>query len=1410
MAGKLTRRLAARFGRGDPQEVRAAELTRELSRLVPGSREELELRLLLGNYRWSRAMRDPADPDHGLLEAAVDLLTPCVAAGSRDVPLRLLPLITEQDPVYRALQRWMDSPTLADRTRAVELMELSCGALTPDYPDAPWHLSTLGFALMARHRLTGGADDLDAAVEYLKAALEQAVGQDDAQDGSQETSLRTVFKLCDAYLARYDLRADGTPDAPAEADDVRIGDLEEDLKEAEGWFTEGLRQSPGAVLPPAGLIARLGLARLRHFRRTSSLLQLNLAVTTVELLVVTLRHDPLRPVAEALLGDLLRERFACAGNGDDLARAHALSDAAARPAAEDHAARVEQLSALWPTPPYRQNGPARPPATPDADADADSTPLRRRVLPRRAGESPEGHALFLLSAAGEAAERFRSTGRPEDIDDAVEYARQALDGSTDEADRASVRGLLTVLLKIRHDQLGRPEDLAELGVLDHGGALLRSLADWTEKLDEDQAEAMLSTRLGDTVVPSEEALRLIRASGAPVAEFTGTEVGRLAATAETLRTRFHQTRQAADLDRAVAAAEALMAGVPADDRDLQAAARTTLALAYFLRAEHDGDADALVETVRLFREAVPLSPAGLTRGVVQSNLVAALAMRYGRTGDGTVLHEAVDTARAGLRQIPADDPRRTTLRTHLSMVLRLVFEHFGDVDALEEAVEEARAAALTPLPDDFALTERTVMWALALSTRARVTKSRADSDRSVALLRQARADVPEPDALTRDRLGYVLGLLLNQRYLLGRSRPDLDEAIRLFEVAGGDFPEGRVPRSMIRSQRAVLLEERFRLDGGQENFEAAVAAHEDCWRAGHGTPFNQVASAIVAAQMLARADPYRAARAAEAAVRLLPEVAPRHLVSRDQQRALRQFTDLAADAAALVLSGTGGTRQERATRALQVLETGRGVLLSQSLDTRSDLTDLHRAHPELAAQFVDLRDRLDAAAGADVGFGTPAVTGPSGTADRHPLAHALAQVLATIRSTPGFSSFALPPEPAALLTEAAEGPIAVVNVSSYRCDALLLTGDGIDVLPLPGLTYEELRERTSGFRQALQTLDSGTDRRERIAAQRTLTGLLGWLWDEVAEPVLEALGLRRAPEPGAEWPRMWWVTGGLLGLLPLHAAGHHRDPANGTGADGAAPRTVLDRVVPSYTPTVRALAHARRQTAAGGRPAHGLVVAVPSAPGQRSEDDLGYVDREAGLVLRHLDGAVLLRSPGPADRPGDPALPSAGVPTRSAVLARLPQCAIAHFCCHTRGDAADPSLSTLVLHDHASAPFTVGALTAVRLDDAQLAYLSACRTGVTDDTELTDESIHLGSAFQLAGFPRVVATQWEQEDQTAALVADDFYRHLAGPSGEPDPRRAAEALHRAVRALRDGADLPPGLDRRAIPHLWAPYTHTGA
>ena len=165
-----------------------------------------------------------------------------------------------------------------------------------------------------------------------------------------------------------------------------------------------------------------------------------------------------------------------------------------------------------------------------------------------------------------------------------------------------------------------------------------------------------------------------------------------------------------------------------------------------------------------------------------------------------------------------------------------------------------------------------------------------------------------------------------------------------------------------------------------------------------------------------------------------------------------------------------------------------------------------------------------------------------GTPDRHRLAAEFSLLLGRIRAQPGFGAFLQPPTVEELIGESAHGPIIVYTIDRRRSDAILLSGDGIADLPLPGLKADVLSERITTFHQALETArDRQANSGQRRAAQATLHGILEWLWDTAAEPVLDKLGFRAPPEHGDPYPRVWWVPGGLLGLLPLHAAGYHRE-----------------------------------------------------------------------------------------------------------------------------------------------------------------------------------------------------------------------------------------------------------------------------
>ncbi|MFF0744993.1 CHAT domain-containing protein [Streptomyces sp. NPDC004111] len=865
-------------------------------------------------------------------------------------------------------------------------------------------------------------------------------------------------------------------------------------------------------------------------------------------------------------------------------------------------------------------------------------------------------------------------------------------------------------------------------------------------------------------------------------------VGCLSSWGITLWSLYECTGDAEYLDRAVASCNQAIELTP-QDSPIFGALHNNLSVALRLRFEHgavDADGDRAVSAAR---HAVDLADGDEERAPYLYNLGGALQSRYEHTCALEDLEAQAVACQDAVRATTDRDPLLVERQHQLAVALHLRFQRLGEQRDLQEALTAARSAAQ-------AVPEGHVIRGLCFTTLASVLLfsyetggSLEDLDEAVDWGRSAVNALPEGHRMLPVALANLSGMLA-RRYWRTGSVDDLNQAVAAARAVDSSDNADQFHLTKLWINLGTALDMRYRRTNAITSLEQAAAAYARAADHTLAGPNDRITAAQHAATLLARFDTAQAAQVLEQAVRLLPTVAGRHLGRGDQQEALARFSGLAADAAALRLA-QGGEGSDAG--ALQTLELGRAVLLSQALDARSDLTDLRQRHPELAARFMDLCDQLDQPVGEPAELAAP-TTQLAGNDKRSWLARQLAAVLEEIRAQESFASFALPPPLVSLRAEAKQGPVVALNVSEYRSDALVLTTSGVNAIALPKLRAEELTRRADAFRAALHDAVRGHSMRRRKDAQAVLRNTLEWLWDSALEPVLEEMGFTEQPREGEPWPRVWWIAGGLLAELPLHAAGHQGDPADMPGR-----RTVMDRVVSSYTPSVRALGYAR-QRAMASTPARALVVALPTTPGLAEDGRLHYVDAEVGAVTKQLAQWVLLRqaqNPSPQDQEADGQLP-----TQERVLTYLPQYPVAHFACHGISDPDDPSHSRLLLHDHSSSPFTVAALTAARLESVQVAYLSACRSASIQTRALHDESIHLATAFQLAGVPRVVGTLWEVDDQVAAMVGGDFYTHLRAEGPRLAVERAAHALHAAVRARRDRFPRTPS--------LWAGYLHAGA
>jgi CHAT domain-containing protein len=323
----------------------------------------------------------------------------------------------------------------------------------------------------------------------------------------------------------------------------------------------------------------------------------------------------------------------------------------------------------------------------------------------------------------------------------------------------------------------------------------------------------------------------------------------------------------------------------------------------------------------------------------------------------------------------------------------------------------------------------------------------------------------------------------------------------------------------------------------------------------------------------------------------------------------------------------------------------------------------------------------------------------------------------------------------------------IINVSRYRCDALIVRLAGIEVCPLSRLTREEATRKAERF-LAATAVDGDPD--------EALHEVLDWLWMAVSAPVLDALG----PSPG----QLWWMPTGVLSALPLHAAAS-RDPGE---------PAVLDRVISSYTTTLRTLIDARTRDSAAFK-AGAVIVAMTETAGAAP---LPRAAAEASAIEPLLGGHVTTLFDARA--------------TPAVVRDALRHATRAHLACHAVADLTDPASGALLL---SGGRLAVRDIAALPWADRPLAYLSACTTALSEGL-LADEGLHVASGFQLAGFRHVIGTLWRIDDDTAPGIAENFYRSLR--EGHPP----AVALYNAVRGLR--AQYPTS------PALWGAFVHIGA
>ena len=471
---------------------------------------------------------------------------------------------------------------------------------------------------------------------------------------------------------------------------------------------------------------------------------------------------------------------------------------------------------------------------------------------------------------------------------------------------------------------------------------------------------------------------------------------------------------------------------------------------------------------------------------------------------------------------PEDSPDLAGRLSNLSGALQLAYARFRVAGALDESVAQGRRALALTRPGDPHAPSHASNLAAALRTRFETSGDLSDLEESIALGRLAVSGSEATSPRLPGRLSNLCNALRThwERTGDGESlREAIDCAQRAAELAGPGHPQ----RAAVLSNLGSALHARYGVTGELDDLLGAVSVGEEGLIL--TSPDDDEAAGRLSNVGLMRRDLYR--RTGE-----------------------RAHLDRAVTLARRAVES--GPRERNVGAVLSGL-SGSLLLRFQSTGTIADLVE-------------GVRTAREALAAAPAGH-------PARAAAMMNLSNAIQVLVAEIRRRRGFERFLLAPELSQLQQAAAVGPVAAINVHDIRSDALIVTRGGVTKVELPALTPAAVNQQVLKLLAEVETVtDTGVRPSERLQAETAITEVLGWLWDNVAAAVLDRLDEDGLWEQYGAGRRLWWCPTGALAYLPLHAAGRPDVRASARGS----PCSVVDRVVSSYTPTIRALLDARQ------------------------------------------------------------------------------------------------------------------------------------------------------------------------------------------------------------------------------------------
>ncbi|KAI2900175.1 hypothetical protein CBS11852_2969 [Aspergillus niger] len=786
-----------------------------------------------------------------------------------------------------------------------------------------------------------------------------------------------------------------------------------------------------------------------------------------------------------------------------------------------------------------------------------------------------------------------------------------------------------------------------------------------------------------------------------------------------------------------------------------------------------------------------------------ADLLELLTLRYYRlychTSELNHLDSAISHAENALSLSHSKTPSATlSPRMHLTICRMDRWYRKHDIADLHEAASHNWAAICAAPPFDVLRTTLLVNACKILDAQYSVTKNIDFLEIGIARLESLRNDFSE-----RLHEGfkfyyfYGLGKLYETKFGVTRTLQDMEQTINLVERAVASIPKGTPPKAEMTLKLGSLYLSKHVLTKNIEDVRTGYTQLAESCIASDASPLTRVRGASEIIHIFTHTGQWKdACYFAEWFLPSLAHASGREVERDDQIYINRQVRGLGS------LIFTAICRLGFPVQAVLKLEFARGRIMGHLIDAQSDISSLKTVEPKLAEEYESLRRRafnnsLDSA-----------YQDMQQSQSRHDYFRDLEECEKRIRQVTGFQDFLQPLDWTDLPGIVQAGPIVIVNSTCVSTDAILITHLGARTLNLPDMATKappEYRQLYSRYGHTQAGDGCHLDVRDiecELSPEDLTHELLSWLWYTCVKLCLDALASDGVLASGDKLSRVWWIGAGIASALPFHAAG---DYSNGLPNNGD---SCLDRVISSYTPTIKALCNARQRASEALPRTHDtsslLAVTMPETPGH---DALYGVRQEIKGIIQSAGHALQIK-----EMQG---------PSTADVLSHLENntTEMIHFACHGYSDPVNPLDSHLVLQKHGQQEgdpsstvlvpdqLKLSALLDTKtISRACIAYLSACSTAEGKDQSLRDEALSIANGFLVAGFSHVIGSLWAADDEVCVDMAASFYKALVSRRVAADSGDFNRAVAEAVR----DATLETRRKYAHNPAAWALYVHMGA